>query len=53
MQSFDLSSFNYSGSWFAELQIGKVRKGPALGLRGVLPFDGRPVYGLAFLQWRF
>lgn len=53
MQSFDLSSFNYSGSWFAELQIGKVRKGPALGLRGVLPFDGRPAYGLAFLHWRF
>jgi hypothetical protein len=53
MQSFDLSSFNYSGSWFAELQIGQVRKGPALGLRGVLPFDGRPAYGLAFLQWRF
>ncbi len=53
MQPFDLSSFNYSGSWFAELQIGKVRKGPALGLRGVLPFDSRPAYGLAFLQWRF
>lgn len=53
VQSFDLSSVNYSGSWFGEVQVGKVRKGPALGVRGVLPFDGRPAYGLAFLQWRF
>lgn len=52
-ESSDISSVRYSGRWFAELQLGKVRRGPALGLRGVLPFDGRPAYGLAFLQWRF
>ena len=52
-QSETTAATNLYGSWFAEVQLGKVRQGPALGIRGVLPFDARPAYGLAFLQWRF
>lgn len=38
---------------FADLQLGRVRQGPALGLRGLLPLGGQPFWASAFLIWRF
>ncbi|RMF21979.1 MAG: hypothetical protein D6765_14905 [Bacteroidetes bacterium] len=38
---------------FADVHFGKVRLGPALGIRGVLPLhSGREPYLLAFVYWK-